>query len=199
MSAALIALALGIASTIGPILFSDHTAKRPTGRTPHDPLPPPSGALPPHANLILADEAMLDAGSLTTALRALMPKATPSLIGILAAHALTAGGGAPVPNHNPFFIPAWPNHTGLWSLIPVEAATPQGQVFRLRPVRAYPTLLDGLADAIRTLPSEALKAASKGDVEGYVAALVKASATARVPRRFVEDIRAAANGLTIPS
>lgn len=176
--------ALGLGSALLPILFSDRLQKAPTGRTPMDPLPPPGGVLPPEADLVPLDERLTSPDEIATALRTVAPSATPKAVAILTAHAAVAGANAPVPNGNAFWLPAHPRTPGPWTLAPVLAQTTSGLFYRLRPLRAFPSLADGVLAGLETLPVPALDAAAHGDVEGYVEALRKAGATAREPRAF---------------
>ena len=192
MPGAVLALLFGILGAGVAAVHAHRLQRTATGRTPDDPLPAPSGALPPEGDLVLPEMEPADPDRLAVAFRAAAPTASSRAVRILVAHALVAGGGLVI-NGNVLWLPAKASSSAsaAWTMAVVEAITPEGIRYRLRPVRAFSSWADGAAAAISTLPPAARVAAQRGDVAGYVAALVAARATAREPRRFARDLRAA--------
>lgn len=192
-----LAFILGILSAGIATAYGHRLQRSPAGRTPDDPLPPPPGVLPPEADLVLPELEPADPVVLRAAFAAAAPRASRRALRILVAHALVAGGGLVI-NHNVLWLPARPAASSTsrpWTMAVVEAITPEGVRYRLRPVRAFASPVEGARAAVKILPSAGRAAAQRGNVDGYVAALVTAKVTTRNPRLFAAALRAAYNDL----
>lgn len=175
-------------------VIADRVARAPKGRSPIDPLPTGPTGLP--SRLINVEDVSAVVPYEVFAAAAQASRIPAPAARLLFAHAalFTAytdkrprGPAVAVIGRNPMLLP--PEGASPWTQTIEVRQTPTGPQHFLVGVTVFASLAAGIRAAWKALPSTARLAASAGDAESYVKALVRAGETSRDPRAFVLSLR----------
>ena len=167
-------LALGAVGFLIRGVVSQRIAQMPSGRE-GDPLPAPSGALPPAAHHVHARRTVVAPKVVAAAIQMRAPRLPSKGVEILLAqHLLATRRGVGALNHNPAMRGAGPTWGGMWTMFPVEQIIGGRPVFQWTAIRAYRSTAAGVADWLTDLPPSAKRALMAGSYADFARALAEA-------------------------